>query len=122
MRLRRPQGSGRAPGAHLLFRFPAGDHRPHRAPLCSRESTHLKENPVMDWRDKAACLTADPELLFPVGNTGPAVDQIEKAKAVCARCTVTEACLQYALETHQDYGVRSEERRVGKECRSRWSP
>ena len=26
----------------------------------------------MDWRDKAACLTADPELFFPVGNTGPA--------------------------------------------------
>ena len=50
----------------------------------------------MDWRDKAACLTADPELFFPVGNTGPAVDQIDKAKAVCARCSVTEQCLQYA--------------------------
>ena len=61
----------------------------------------------MDWRDKAACLTADPELFFPVGNTGPAVDQIEKAKAVCARCTVTEICLQYALETGQDSGVLS---------------
>jgi len=24
----------------------------------------------MDWRDKAACLTVDPELFFPVGNTG----------------------------------------------------
>ena len=59
----------------------------------------------MDWRDKAACLTADPELFFPVGNTGPAVDQIEKAKAVCGRCTVTEMCLQYALETSQDSGV-----------------
>src|SRR5690606_31621443 len=59
----------------------------------------------MDWRDKAACLTVDPELFFPVGNTGPAVDQIEKAKAVCARCTVTEICLQYALETGQDSGV-----------------
>ena len=59
----------------------------------------------MDWRDKAACLTVDPELFFPVGNTGPAVDQIEKAKAVCARCTVTEICLQYALESGQDSGV-----------------
>ena len=59
----------------------------------------------MDWRDKAACLTVDPELFFPVGNTGPAVDQIEKAKSVCARCTVTEICLQYALETGQDSGV-----------------
>jgi WhiB family redox-sensing transcriptional regulator len=59
----------------------------------------------MDWRDKAACLTADPELFFPVGNTGPAVDQIDKAKAVCARCSVTEMCLQYALDTSQDSGV-----------------
>ncbi len=59
----------------------------------------------MDWRDKAACLTADPELFFPVGNTGPAVDQIDKAKTVCGRCTVTEMCLQYALDTNQDSGV-----------------
>ncbi len=58
----------------------------------------------MDWRDKAACLTVDPELFFPVGNTGPAVDQIEKAKTVCATCTVTEICLQYALETSQGLG------------------
>jgi WhiB family redox-sensing transcriptional regulator len=67
--------------------------------------THTKEHFPMDWRDKAACLTADPELFFPVGNTGPAVDQIEKAKAVCGRCSVTETCLQYALETNQDSGV-----------------
>jgi len=60
---------------------------------------------LMDWRDKAACLTADPELFFPIGNTGPAVEQIEKAKAVCATCPVTEMCLQYALDTSQDSGV-----------------
>ena len=46
----------------------------------------------MDWRDKAACLTADPELFFPVGNTGPAVDQIDKAKA-----TDRNALIGYAL-------------------------
>ena len=33
------------------------------------------------------------------------VDQIEKAKSVCGRCSVTEMCLQYALETNQDSGV-----------------
>jgi WhiB family redox-sensing transcriptional regulator len=65
----------------------------------------MNKEKTMDWRDSAACLTVDPELFFPVGNTGPAVDQIEKAKAVCARCTVTEQCLQYALETSQDSGV-----------------
>ena len=55
----------------------------------------------MDWREKAACLTADPELFFPVGNTGPAVEQIERAKSICASCPVTEMCLQYAMETGQ---------------------
>lgn len=57
------------------------------------------------WRTKAACATSDPELFFPVGNTGPALDQIDKAKEVCARCSVTEMCLQYALESHEDSGV-----------------
>ena len=59
----------------------------------------------MVWRDKAACLTVGPELFFPVGNTGPAVDKIAKAKTVRATCTVTEICLQYALESSQDSGV-----------------
>ena len=36
----------------------------------------------MDWRSKAACLTVDPELFFPIGNTGPAIRQVAEAKAV----------------------------------------
>ena len=60
-----------------------------------------------------------------VKDTGvvPAVDQIEKAKAVCARCTVTEICLQYALESGQDSGVwgglSEDERRALKRRRAR---
>jgi WhiB family redox-sensing transcriptional regulator len=50
-------------------------------------------------------LHADPELFFPVGNTGPAIEQIDAAKAICGRCPVTEQCLQYALDTNQDSGV-----------------
>lgn len=42
----------------------------------------------MDWRHRAACLDEDPELFFPIGNTGPALLQIEEAKAVCRRCDV----------------------------------
>jgi len=59
----------------------------------------------MDWRHKAACLTEDPELFFPIGNTGPALVQIEEAKAVCRRCDVVDQCLRWAIETGQDSGV-----------------
>ena len=55
----------------------------------------------MDWRHRAACRDEDPELFFPIGNTGPALLQIEEAKAVCRRCDVRE-CLQWALESGQD--------------------
>lgn len=60
---------------------------------------------AMDWRHAAACRDEDPELFFPLGNTGPAVTQIEAAKAVCRRCTVTESCLEWAMETGQDSGI-----------------
>ncbi|HZK06289.1 MAG TPA: WhiB family transcriptional regulator [Actinomycetaceae bacterium] len=59
----------------------------------------------MDWRHRAACLTEDPELFFPIGNTGPALQQIEEAKAVCHSCTVVDTCLKWAIETNQDAGV-----------------
>jgi WhiB family redox-sensing transcriptional regulator len=51
-----------------------------------------------DWRDRAACLDEDPELFFPIGTTGPALAQIEEAKAVCARCPVLAECRTWAME------------------------
>ena len=59
----------------------------------------------MDWRHQSACRDEDPELFFPVGNTGPALTQIEEAKKVCQRCIVKEPCLAWALESGQDAGV-----------------
>lgn len=59
----------------------------------------------MDWRFGAQCANEDPDLFFPIGNTGPALIQIEEAKSVCRRCPVMETCLQWALETGQDSGV-----------------
>ena len=35
---------------------------------------------------------------------------------------ILHAVIQNYLETGEPVGSRSEERRVGKECRSRWSP
>ena len=58
-----------------------------------------------DWRDLADCRDSEPTLFFPVGTTGPAIDQIEAAIAICMTCPVQESCLQYALETNQESGV-----------------
>ena len=60
---------------------------------------------MMTWRDRAACIGEDPELFFPEGNTGPALRQLEEAKAVCRRCEVAEMCLKWAIESGQDAGV-----------------
>ncbi len=57
------------------------------------------------WRDHALCRDTDPELFFPVGTTGHALTSIEHAKRVCAQCSVTSACLDFALETNQDSGI-----------------
>ncbi|MGI8696227.1 MAG: WhiB family transcriptional regulator [Mycobacteriales bacterium] len=77
----------------------------------------------MDWRHRALCRDEDPELFFPIGNTGPALSQIDEAKAVCARCPVTEECLSWALESGQDAGVwggmSEDERRALKRRRAR---
>ena len=59
----------------------------------------------MDWRHIAACREVDPELFFPIGNSGPALLQIEEAKQVCRRCTVLEDCLRWAIDSGQDAGV-----------------
>ena len=59
----------------------------------------------MDWRHEAACREVDPELFFPIGNTGPALLQIEEAKQVCRRCSVMDECLRWAIDSGQDAGV-----------------
>lgn len=59
----------------------------------------------MDWRHEAACRDEDPELFFPIGDTGPALMQIEEAKRVCRGCSVVDSCLQWALDTGQESGV-----------------
>lgn len=57
------------------------------------------------WRDEALCRDTDPELFFPVGTTGKALAQINRAKEVCSECPVSAPCLDFALETNQDSGI-----------------
>ena len=69
-----------------------------------------------DWRNRSACRDTDPDLFFPVGTTGPAIDQIDAAKGVCRSCEALEPCLDFALATNQESGVwggtSEEERRM----------
>jgi WhiB family redox-sensing transcriptional regulator len=57
------------------------------------------------WWSRAACATADPELFFPISYTGPALRQVSKAKAVCARCQIQPQCLRYALDAGSIQGI-----------------
>ena len=70
----------------------------------------------LDWRDEATCRDLDPELFFPVGVTGMAVEQIEAAKSFCRVCPSQGQCLEFAITTNQEYGVwgatTEDERRV----------
>lgn len=74
-----------------------------------------------DWRDLASCRDTDPDLFFPVGTTGPAIEQIATAKLVCGECLVQAECLEYAISTNQDSGIwggtSEEERRQMRRAR-----
>jgi WhiB family redox-sensing transcriptional regulator len=74
-----------------------------------------------EWRDASACRDTDPDLFFPVGTTGPAIEQIDSAKAVCQTCDARQPCLEFALTTNQDSGIwggTSEEER--RKLRKAW--
>jgi WhiB family redox-sensing transcriptional regulator len=96
-------------------------YRPLPTPPAVTGTTSTRD--LMDWRHRAECLDEDPELFFPIGNTGPAQLQIDDAKAVCARCEVQDTCLRSALETGQDFGVwggmSEDERRAMKRRNAR---
>lgn len=76
-----------------------------------------------EWRHHSSCRDTDPDLFFPVGTTGPALEQIANAKAVCRSCEVQGLCLEYAISTNQDSGVwggtSEEERRQMRRARQR---
>lgn len=56
----------------------------------------------MDWMDDANCLTASPDVFFPVkGDAATA----KAALTVCGACVVRESCLEYALVNRYDEGI-----------------
>jgi WhiB family redox-sensing transcriptional regulator len=57
------------------------------------------------WTLYAACRGQDPELFYPVSFAGPALADVARAKAICARCGVRPDCLSWALRAGEPDGV-----------------
>jgi WhiB family redox-sensing transcriptional regulator len=85
-----------------------------------------------EWRSAGACLSADPDLFFPVA-TGPvAVKQMTMARRICAGCPVRQQCLDFAMRTGETHGVwggttpeeriRARRARTQRRRRARMSP
>jgi WhiB family transcriptional regulator, redox-sensing transcriptional regulator len=75
-----------------------------------------------EWRGAGACLSADPELFFPIATGGPATGQVSNALHVCAGCTVRQQCLDFAMKTNEAHGIwggTTPEERIRARRRSR---
>ena len=88
-----PHLRGRYSYVNAFTIFPAGREVACVALTWSRNI----EWDIDDWRDEAACRDTDPDLFFPVGTTGPAIEQIDAAKAVCTQCDAQQSCLEFAF-------------------------
>ncbi|HXC83016.1 MAG TPA: WhiB family transcriptional regulator [Trebonia sp.] len=68
-----------------------------------------------DWRAASACLSADPDLFFPIATGSAAAVQIGKAQRICASCQVRRECFDFAMrsgETHGVWGGTTPEERI----------
>ena len=65
------------------------------------------EYAAADWREAGACLTADPDLFFPiaVGDGDTAGQQVSRALRICADCPVRQQCLEFAMRTREPAGI-----------------
>jgi WhiB family redox-sensing transcriptional regulator len=59
----------------------------------------------LDWRAAGACLTADPDLFFPLSASGAAAPQVDRARRICAGCRVLRQCLDFAMAHAEVDGI-----------------
>jgi WhiB family redox-sensing transcriptional regulator len=58
-----------------------------------------------DWRAAGACLTADPDLFFPIAEGTVTSKQAARAQRICADCPVRQQCLDFAMRTREPAGI-----------------
>lgn len=59
----------------------------------------------MSWTDLSACAGGDSELFFPIGSVSSVREQTRKAKAICQGCPVKSECLDWSINTNQEFGI-----------------
>ncbi|HZD66298.1 MAG TPA: WhiB family transcriptional regulator, partial [Acidimicrobiales bacterium] len=60
------------------------------------------------WQRRAACRGPHASIFFPPPHFERKADKREResrAKAICARCTVSQECLDYALRIREPHGI-----------------
>jgi WhiB family transcriptional regulator, redox-sensing transcriptional regulator len=57
------------------------------------------------WRSRAACRFTDPDLFFPISDSGRGLEQRREAKEICLGCVVWSECLEFAIGTRQVHGI-----------------
>lgn len=82
---------------------------------------------AIDWRQSARCQDFDSEIFFPISHGAEREEQVRVAKAICGRCPVQSACLTWALEQGEPFGIwggldEAERRRMGAKRRTTNKP
>lgn len=81
------------------------------------DQNHFEDDSSTSWMARGACRSYPPSLFFPSDGVG-----VDRARKICATCSVSAECLEYALEFHIDHGVwggcsERERRRIAKRRR-----
>jgi WhiB family redox-sensing transcriptional regulator len=77
----------------------------------------MNDETIETWMAHGACRAYPPNTFFPSDGVG-----VDRARKICATCSVTAQCLEYALTNHIDHGVwggcsERERRRINKRRR-----
>ena len=82
-----------------------GDHDGCDSPRPGRR--RCGKRAIGHWTERAACRASaiDPELFFPVSDSGRALPQVTAAKRICTACPVLTDCLAWALLAGEPAGI-----------------
>ncbi len=58
-----------------------------------------------EWRAAGACVSANPELFFPIATGAAALKEVARAQQVCAGCRVRQECLDFAMRSGEMHGI-----------------